>query len=133
VRDLIIDLNIVDVTVKWPNDVYVGDKKIAGILIQNVLRGTTIKHAVVGIGLNVNQTEFPKEIPNPTSVAIETSTQNDLELVIEKLSIFLEKRYLQLKSNLLSKIKDDYISVLYKFNSLQYFQDSSGFTFEAKI
>jgi len=133
VRDLILDFNIANVSVKWPNDVYVADQKIAGILIQNVLRGTTIKHAVVGIGLNINQTLFPKELPNPTSIALETLTQYDLELVIEKLSFFLEKRYLQLKNSTVYKIKDDYISVLYKLNLFEHFQDNSGHTFEAKI
>ena len=51
-----------DVRVKWPNDVYVGDQKIAGILLQNGLRGTQVQWAVAGIGLNVNEQKFPGEL-----------------------------------------------------------------------
>ncbi len=59
-----------DVRIKWPNDVYVGDRKIAGILIQNGLRGSTVQWSVVGIGLNVNETDFPPALrPTATSLA----------------------------------------------------------------
>ncbi len=59
------------VKIKWPNDIYINDKKIAGILIQNVLQGKHIKYAVVGIGINVLQKHFNVSIPNPTSFALE--------------------------------------------------------------
>src|SRR6201996_2639796 len=54
--------------IKWPNDVYYGDKKLGGMLIENILSGNTIKHAIVGIGLNVNQEKFPETAVNATSV-----------------------------------------------------------------
>ena len=57
------------VTVKWPNDIYVDDYKIGGILIQNTISGKTIQNSIVGIGLNINEIEFPDDIPNPTSLA----------------------------------------------------------------
>ena len=57
-----------DITVKWPNDIYWKDKKIAGILIENSLQGKSIKFSVIGIGLNVNQTEFVSDAPNPVSL-----------------------------------------------------------------
>lgn len=56
------------VTIKWPNDIYVGDKKICGVLIENRLHGRRIADCVVGIGLNVNQTEFLSDAPNPVSL-----------------------------------------------------------------
>ena len=62
-----------NVTIKWPNDIYVGNKKIAGVLIENSLRGAFISSSVVGIGLNVNQTEFSSSIPNPTSLKNESN------------------------------------------------------------
>lgn len=55
--------------IKWPNDMYAGDKKIAGILIENSLMRDSITDTIIGIGLNVNQTKFPQWIPNPVSVS----------------------------------------------------------------
>src|SRR5690606_26474526 len=55
-------LTHVEVKIKWPNDIFIGDRKIGGILIENILKGKTWKSAVVGIGINVNQTSFPPEI-----------------------------------------------------------------------
>jgi len=54
--------------IKWPNDIYVFNKKITGILIQNNLRGSTLQSSIVGIGLNVNQKQFISDAPNPTSI-----------------------------------------------------------------
>ena len=56
------------VEIKWPNDIYVGDKKICGILIENRLQGNTIKDSIIGIGLNVNQQHFVSDAPNPVSL-----------------------------------------------------------------
>ena len=60
----------IEAKIKWPNDIYVGDKKICGILIENALKGNCLSHSIVGIGLNVNQTVFDPSLPNPTSMAI---------------------------------------------------------------
>lgn len=57
------------VAVKWPNDIYVDDRKIAGILIEHTLQGNTISQTIAGVGLNVNQTEFVSDAPNPVSLA----------------------------------------------------------------
>jgi len=59
------------VCIKWPNDVYVGDLKIAGILIQNAIQGNGITSSIAGIGLNVNEVDFPEHLPNPTSLKVE--------------------------------------------------------------
>lgn len=60
----------INAKVKWPNDIYVGNRKICGILIENALRGSSLSHSIVGIGLNVNQTVFDPSLPNPTSIAL---------------------------------------------------------------
>ena len=60
----------IEAKIKWPNDIYVGDKKICGILIENALKGNCLSHSIVGIGLNVNQTVFDPSLPNPTSMAL---------------------------------------------------------------
>ena len=57
-----------EVMIKWPNDIYVGNGKIAGILIQNTLAGSSIQSSVIGIGVNVNQTDWPNALPNPVSI-----------------------------------------------------------------
>lgn len=74
----IIALSVVDLLagydiqamIKWPNDIYVGDRKICGILIENSVRGEWLSHSIVGIGLNVNQRNFDVNLPNPTSMVI---------------------------------------------------------------
>lgn len=73
-----------DVRVKWPNDIYVGDRKICGILIENVITSASINHSVVGIGINVNQLHFLSDAPNPVSMAQLTGRSFDLrELTVE--------------------------------------------------
>lgn len=56
--------------IKWPNDIYVGDRKICGMLIENSLRGEWLQHSIIGIGLNVNQRNFDVTLPNPTSMVL---------------------------------------------------------------
>ena len=64
----VLEQYIGDVSIKWPNDIYVGDKKICGVLIENRLQGNVIVDSIIGIGLNVNQTEFVSDAPNPVSL-----------------------------------------------------------------
>jgi BirA family biotin operon repressor/biotin-[acetyl-CoA-carboxylase] ligase len=77
-----------EVYIKWPNDIYIGNKKVAGILIENFIYRERIKYSIVGIGLNLNQTVFPPSLPNPTSVFLETATKvhpiRCMEAIIEK-------------------------------------------------
>ena len=69
--------------IKWPNDIYVGDKKICGMLIENRLQGSTIKDSIIGIGLNVNQTTFKSDAPNPVSIRQLTGKETDLEELLQ--------------------------------------------------
>ena len=72
------------VEIKWPNDIYVGDKKICGMLIENRLQGCTIKDSIIGIGLNVNQTEFRSDAPNPVSLYQLTGRETNLAELLER-------------------------------------------------
>ena len=65
--------------IKWPNDIYVGDLKVCGILIENILKGPDVDASIIGIGLNLNQTVFPEDIPNPTSLSLLTGRSYDPE------------------------------------------------------
>lgn len=77
----------IDARIKWPNDIYVGDRKICGILIEHTVSGPYLSSSVIGIGLNINENDFPAGIPNPTSVRLETGTQHDIGPCLEE---FLE-------------------------------------------
>ncbi len=90
--DLIAKYSDSEVFVKWPNDIFINDRKAAGILIENVIRGDLWQWAITGIGLNVNQTNFPldPELKRTTSLGIETTQKFDvLQLASELRTIFL--------------------------------------------
>lgn len=79
------------VEIKWPNDIYVGDKKICGMLIENQLQGSKIKNCIIGIGLNVNQQRFMSDAPNPVSIYQLTCKETDRKVLLNTfLSVFEE-------------------------------------------
>lgn len=75
-------LSGLDILIKWPNDIYVGDKKLAGILIENALCGPEVRQSIVGIGINVNQCLFRSDAPNPVSLAILCGKEFNLDTVL---------------------------------------------------
>lgn len=68
--------------IKWPNDIYFNDKKIAGILIKNEIKGMMMGTSIIGIGLNVNQTSFDENLPNPISMKMITGKDYDLDEIL---------------------------------------------------
>ena len=90
---LLDSLGIRDTGIKWPNDVYIGDQKVGGILIQNTLRGDRIKNCIVSVGLNVNEVDFPKDIPNPVSLRQVTGQAIDREELLRMLTHILDQNY----------------------------------------
>ena len=72
-------------TIKWPNDIYWGDKKLAGILIENAIIGNEVKYTIAGIGLNVNQTEWKSDAPNPVSLKQITGKEYDIDALMTTL------------------------------------------------
>ena len=74
----------VSARIKWPNDIYVGDRKICGILIENILSGQEVATSIIGIGLNLNQTDFPSDLPNPVSLRLLTGRQYDPSHELER-------------------------------------------------
>lgn len=103
-----------EIKIKWPNDIYVGNKKIAGILIENTLRENNIQSSIIGIGINFNQTEFITT-KNATSLKILTNKEVELLPAVEQICEFMEARYLQLKTNKEENINCDYLQNLYRF------------------
>jgi BirA family biotin operon repressor/biotin-[acetyl-CoA-carboxylase] ligase len=113
-------------TIKWPNDIYVGNDKIAGILIEHSVMGNEIKNTIAGIGLNINQIHFLSDAPNPVSLKMITGNEYDLELILSQLLSDIDKRYKQLISGDFSKIKKEYIRKLYRLNEWYDYRDSDG-------
>jgi len=122
-----------DVKVKWPNDIYVGNKKVCGILIQNILSGINIQSSVIGIGLNVNQIDFAKDLPNPSSLALIAQKEFDLLKVLETICEKIETRYLQLRGGNYNLIQKDYLKYLYRLQEESLFQYPEGEIFSGSI
>ena len=120
------------VHIKWPNDIYVSNKKICGILIENSLLGNSIQTAIVGIGLNINQTLFSEWIPNPTSLKQETGKDYDTEYIKSKIIDSFEKYYIALHNKNLEFIHKEYLKHIYLHNIKSTFKDITGI-FEGKI
>ena len=106
--------------IKWPNDIYVGDKKICGVLIENSLRGAHLSSSIIGIGLNINQRNFDVNLPNPTSMALETGLQEDIKGGLEEfMDIFQQTLFAALSSD--HNLRESYLSHLWRRNiSAQY-------------
>jgi len=107
--------NIQDIKIKWPNDVYVADKKIAGILIENFLLGNRNNYSVVGIGLNINQEKFLSDAPNPVSLINITGEVYDTDEVLTNLCNSIDRRYEQLHDGRYAEIDSDYLNTLFRF------------------
>ncbi len=103
-------------TIKWPNDLFQENKKWGGILIENGVSGNRLQHSVIGIGLNVNQTQF--QSPQATSFSLITGKSFDLNQLTSRLLEHLEKRYLELRQLNFAKLRQDYLYHLYRFQEL---------------
>lgn len=115
-----------DFSIKWPNDIYYADKKIAGILIENSIQGSFISSSIIGIGLNVNQLHFHSDAPNPISLSAITGVHYTLSSLFTDLNHFLHLRYQQLLSGDFTTIRSDYQKHLYRYNQLYLYEDNSG-------
>ena len=103
--------------IKWPNDIYFEDKKIAGVLIENQMNRSVYQNAIVGIGVNVNELHF-NELSNAISLKQIIGIEFPVEKVMEHICESLEARYLMLRSGHFNDLKNDYISNLYGLNQL---------------
>lgn len=108
--------------IKWPNDSYIGNQKIAGMLIENMVQASQIRHAIIGIGLNVNQTDFPPSLQNVTSFKKILHTDYDLHILLAEICKAIEVRYLQLKAGKLAELHADYVDKLYRVNEWHQFK-----------
>ena len=121
------------VMIKWPNDIYIGSRKIAGILIQNTLSGKQIQSTIAGLGININQQQFSDWVPNPTSLTIETGKEFQLEAIIPLLMKDVEEAYLALRNGNLEELQRAYLQHFYRINKMASYRDRDGRLFEGRI
>lgn len=110
--------------IKWPNDIYVNNNKIAGILIENTIQGEYITKSIIGIGININQIKFNNKLPNPTSLKLETNNNFNIKELLSELSDAINAK-LGLLNNF-DKIDKQYNNLLYKLNTECKFKKTSS-------
>jgi len=110
------------ITIKWPNDIYINDGKVAGILIDSAIIGNKISHSVVGIGININQLNFNQYLPNPISIRNFIDSDLDLDKCLISLCYFLNLYYKSLINLDFNKLDQSYYTALYRFNEFHKFK-----------
>ena len=110
-----------EIKIKWPNDIYINDRKLCGTLVQNSIVGSKLTECIIGIGLNVNQEKFLSVAPNPVSLKQITGVSYNLQQCLKDLCSCIDKRYFQLKNKQYAQLETDYLSLLYRFNEMHDF------------
>lgn len=114
-------------SIKWPNDIYYGDRKICGILIENHISGLCLRDCVVGIGLNLNQTQFHSDAPNPVSLTQITGGTYDAKELLRLITAQILWRINQCRSAaLLPRLERDYHQRLYRRTGSHPYSDATG-------
>jgi BirA family transcriptional regulator, biotin operon repressor / biotin---[acetyl-CoA-carboxylase] ligase len=121
-----------EVSIKWPNDIYVGNSKLAGILIENSIKANHLDSSIIGIGLNLNQERFVSDAPNPVSLKQITGKDYKIEEVALKIWELLSFWFEKLQSRRFSEIDLNYFNQLYRGNEWAMFA-KQGIQFEARI
>lgn len=116
-------------TIKWPNDIYWGNKKIGGMLIENVWQGSHIASSIVGVGLNVNQEDFLSDAPNPVSLINILGSKTSLEDLLHQV---LEEIFRYYKSSVSDDIRTEYAQQLFRNKGEFPFRNEKG-VFSASI
>lgn len=114
------------VTVKWPNDIYVGDRKISGTLIECDLLGKSISNCIIGVGINVNQTVFRSDAPNPTSLKLLTGTVHDREAVLADVLEGFQTLYALVREGGEETVRSRYMQHLYRREGFHRYRDVRG-------
>jgi len=130
-RELLLLHNITS-TIKWPNDIYVNNNKIGGILIEHNIIGSYVTNSIIGIGFNINQSTFPDTIPNPTSLYNELKNTFNVEEELSILVNFFNKWLALLNSGEKEMIYNEYLRSLFGFNEWRNFK-ADNTVFSGKI
>lgn len=125
-KNFLDSLSVEKVKIKWPNDLLVNERKIAGVLIENSLEGSIIRNSIIGIGLNVNQTNFPLFQRNATSLALSKGREFDLDEVLHSCLDHLKASFQKYGDLSFSAIQEDYLSALYGYDQAVFMEDKRG-------
>ena len=125
----------VELNVKWPNDIYAGDRKLGGILIEGSVCGTALDYMVLGVGVNVNQTEFVSDAPNPVSMALLAGHGFGLEELLQELADEVEQQLDAYESDPeADELHALYMASLWRREGLHPYRDTAtGERFDASI
>lgn len=104
------------ISIKWPNDIYIGLRKVCGILVSHRVRGGQLSDTICGIGININQRQFPSWLPNPTSMALALGGDLPLRPSLEGIVDCMATRYRQLHDGQRSLLDDEYEANLLRRN-----------------
>lgn len=124
--------NIPELSIKWPNDIMSGAKKICGILIENVIKKSNFYSSVIGIGMNVNQTNFAS-LPNASSLKIVTGEDFNIDDLLLSVLNNLKSNFFYLTKNHQLQLRQKYEAKLYKKNESSTFKTSNGSLFHGAI
>jgi BirA family biotin operon repressor/biotin-[acetyl-CoA-carboxylase] ligase len=132
IADTLKNLNIPNISIKWPNDILSAKKKVCGILIENVLVRASVRYAVIGIGLNVNESEF-KALPQASSLLLETGRVFILDEVFQIIAETVFKNLQNLKDQDFLSLKDSYEKQLFGKDVVSVFENPEGIRFNGII
>jgi BirA family biotin operon repressor/biotin-[acetyl-CoA-carboxylase] ligase len=121
-----------NISIKWPNDIYVNNDKIAGLLIEASIIRDEIESIIAGIGMNINQKLFRSDAPNPVSLGMITGKDYDTGDCLRKLATDLDRRYKQLLNDKIGEIDAEYLNILYRSGEWADYSDANGL-FEGRI
>lgn len=119
-------------SIKWPNDIYYGDRKIAGLLIENNLMGGKVQSCIMGVGINVNQMQFLSDAPNPVSLRQILGHEIPCSEVLHNFVGQFRSYYSRIQAHDYQALHDEFEGLLYRRNSTHAFRDANG-TFTGRI
>lgn len=125
----LLNYRIPNLSIKWPNDILSANKKLCGILVENVIQGVKIQSSIIGIGLNVNQENFPFHLSNATSIKNTIDKEIDLTILLNEVIINLKEKIALLNSYQFNILEEEYLNVLYKKNIPTMFRDCKNVLF----
>lgn len=125
-------VNAPAISIKWPNDILSAKHKIGGVLIENVVEGRLIKYSIIGIGLNVNETDFPN-LSQASSLKLLAGKEFSLEEVLQKILDMVFKRLKNLSHKNFSELKEEYENSLFQRNTISIFETPEGLHFNGII
>jgi BirA family biotin operon repressor/biotin-[acetyl-CoA-carboxylase] ligase len=127
-----LDKYVPDIFVKWPNDIYLLNKKISGILIENDIAEGLISRSIIGIGINLNQTEFQSDAPNPISLSMFTGNTYDIKVVLNQLHANFTQLANEFETGMFDRLHQNYCTSLYQRDGFHTYEDANGH-FKARI